>query len=121
MTAIVLENLREDLSNEKAVGICSSYFSEEAEIFSRGSPPPAMGEIDLRPSICEEEKTYTNTESLDFEFSEELKPRTPLVRQLLAIRRQAIRQGLKLLSLEEVLEEVQRRRGEIPNNESHIS
>ena len=39
--------------------------------------------------------------------------RTPLVRRLLQIRQEAIANGMKLLSRDEILEEVRRNRGEI--------
>jgi hypothetical protein len=48
------------------------------------------------------------------------KPRTNLGRKLLALRKQAIDEGMRLLSADEVLEEVRRRRGEKDNNEAHI-
>jgi hypothetical protein len=47
-------------------------------------------------------------------------PRTALGAQLLSIRNRAITSGMKLLSEEEVLEEVRRRRGELENGEADI-
>jgi hypothetical protein len=47
-------------------------------------------------------------------------PRTPLGRRLLSLRNQAIASGMKLLSVDEVLEEVKRRRGELDDNEANL-
>lgn len=41
------------------------------------------------------------------------KPKTALGKKLLALRQQAIRRGLRLLSAEEIIQEVKRRRGEL--------
>lgn len=43
-------------------------------------------------------------------------PRTPLGERLFFLRRRAINSGLRLLSADEVLEEVRRRRGELEDN-----
>jgi hypothetical protein len=48
------------------------------------------------------------------------KPRTELGRKLLALRKRGIDEGMRLLSEDEVLEEVRRRRGEKDNNEAYI-
>lgn len=47
-------------------------------------------------------------------------PRTNLGRKLLELRKRAIDEGMQLLSEDEVLEEVRRRRGEENTNEAHI-
>ncbi|MGC8660215.1 MAG: hypothetical protein ACP5U1_14210 [Desulfomonilaceae bacterium] len=47
-------------------------------------------------------------------------PRTNLGRKLLELRKRAIDEGMRLLSEDEVLEEVRRRRGEENTNEAHI-
>ena len=47
-------------------------------------------------------------------------PRTPLGKRLLALRRKAIREGMKLLSENEVLAEVRRRRGESVDDEADL-
>ena len=51
---------------------------------------------------------------------EEFVPRTELGRKLLALRNQAIQAGMKLLTEDEILEEVRRRRGEVEENEADI-
>jgi hypothetical protein len=47
----------------------------------------------------------------------EYKPRTQLVRELMEIRQKAIAEGMKLLSVDEVLEETRQRRGPHPYDE----
>ena len=47
-------------------------------------------------------------------------PRTELVKRLSALRTKAVLAGMKLLSEEEVLEEVKRRRGELKENEKDL-
>lgn len=47
-------------------------------------------------------------------------PRTELGRRLYALRNKAVATGMKLLSEEDVLEEVKRRRGEIGENETDL-
>jgi hypothetical protein len=50
----------------------------------------------------------------------EFTPRTEFGRRLCALRNKAIAAGMKLLSAEEVLEEVKRRRGEINADETNL-
>ena len=47
-------------------------------------------------------------------------PRTELVKRLSALRSKAVLAGMKLLSEDEVLEEVKRRRGELKENEKDL-
>ena len=48
-------------------------------------------------------------------------PRTPLGRRLVALRNQAIQNGMRLLNEEEILREIQRRRGESADEEADLS
>jgi hypothetical protein len=52
---------------------------------------------------------------------EEFIPRTLLGSKLLALRNRAIASGMRLLSEDEVLEEVRHRRGELENGEADVS
>lgn len=52
---------------------------------------------------------------------EEFIPRTSLGSKLLALRNRAIASGMRLLSEDEVLNEVRRRRGEFENGEADVS
>ncbi len=60
-------------------------------------------------------------EGLEKEGSEEYIPRTLLGKKLLEIRKRAIAAGMKLLSMEEILEEVRRRRRELGYEEEDVS
>jgi hypothetical protein len=50
----------------------------------------------------------------------EFMPRTDLGKKLLSLRNQAIARGMRLLTEDEVLEEVKRRRGEIEDGEADL-
>jgi|GEM_PF-2241992 hypothetical protein len=128
MTARMLEELGEDLATEKA----SRNFLglSDFEEFAAGPKVPLEDfrpendQIYIKPALDHEEVAYSVSETIqegDVEEFEDFRPLTPLVHQLLQIRRRAIRKGLKLLSVEEVLEEVRRRRGEIPTDETDVS
>lgn len=47
-------------------------------------------------------------------------PRTDFGRRLLALRQEAIRSGVRVLTRDEVLEEVRRRRGELDDEEADL-
>lgn len=51
----------------------------------------------------------------------EFTPRTALGAKLLSLRNRAIASGMRLLSEDEVLNEVRRRRGELENGEADVS
>jgi hypothetical protein len=51
---------------------------------------------------------------------QEFIPRTELGRRLLALRNKAIASGMRLLSADEILEEVRRRRGESEGDEADL-
>ena len=60
---------------------------------------------------------------IEFSFpgiTEVFVPRTPLGKRLVALRRKAIQAGMKLLTEDEVLEEVRRRRGELEDDEADL-
>lgn len=70
--------------------------------------------------VREEDMSYRTTEIAFHEVGKGFVPRTPLGRELLSLRRKAIRSGMKLLSADEVLEEVRRRRGELEDDEEDL-
>ena len=61
--------------------------------------------------------TMTPVEEVDCSL---FTPRTELGKRLSALRTKAVLAGMKLLSEEEVLEEVKRRRGELKENEKDL-
>lgn len=67
-----------------------------------------------------EESSYQVTEIIPLGAQKEFVPRTALGRKLLSLRQRAIASGMQLLSEDEVLAEVRRRRGETTNDETDI-
>ena len=61
-------------------------------------------------------KTQVSLSRWEMEFT----PKTELGKKLYALRMKAIASGMKLLSQDEVLEEVRRRRGEPAENETNL-
>jgi len=69
----------------------------------------------------DEEMSSQRTE-IDFvEEKAEFSPRTSLGKKLFALRKKAIQEGMVLLSFDEILEEVKRRRGELDNEKTNLS
>lgn len=103
----------------------------EGPITLRRSTPETTPIIYVKTVLSNEEKSSPVAQVLeevdvkdwskDVEDWSDFQPRTPLVKELLEIRRRAIRKGLKLLSVDEILEEVKRRWGESPTDEADLS
>ncbi len=70
--------------------------------------------VEKERSTCQSMKVFLS------QWETVFTPRTELGRRLYALRTKAVITGLKLLSEEEVLEEVKRRRGEIENDETDL-
>ena len=87
-------------------------------------------EADMRPvsapwivfiSPVEQEKsTCQATEVFSARWETVLTPRTDLGKRLYALRNKAVIAGMKLLTEDEVLEEVRRRRGELEDDEADL-
>jgi len=82
---------------------------------------PARDWITLVPSIRTETMSRSVTEFSFPGITEAFVPRTPLGRRLAALRGKAIRAGTKLLTEDEVLEEMRCRRGELEDDETNLS
>ena len=67
-----------------------------------------------------EEGSCQVTEVISLDEHKKFVPRTALGRKLLSLRKRAIASGMRLLSEDEVLEEVRRRRGETKNDETNV-
>jgi len=67
-----------------------------------------------------EEGSCQITEVISLGEQKEFVPRTAFGRKLLSLRKRAIASGMQLLSEDEVLEEVRRRRGETNNDEKDV-
>lgn len=70
--------------------------------------------------VGEEKSTSQATEITPTEWGEGFVPRTALGMRLATLRTRAIEAGMRLLTEDEVLEEVKRRRGEIEENEADL-
>jgi hypothetical protein len=70
--------------------------------------------VEREKSTCQATEVFASRWEVSFT------PRTTLGKRLYALRTKAIIAGMKILSEEEVLEEVKRRRGEIENNETNL-
>ena len=120
--------LTERLTSDWAAGTTSGVlFPAYLEVWSAyserlftESQPNADLWVNFVLPLREGDMTYRNTEIIFPEVTEAFVPRTPLGRKLLALRNQAIERGMKLLTEDEVLEEVRRRRGELEDDEADI-
>lgn len=70
--------------------------------------------------VSKEKSTSRAIEVMPSDWEAEFIPRTLLGKRLMALRTKAIAAGMRLLSEEEVLEEVRRRRGELDDNETDL-
>lgn len=70
--------------------------------------------------IGNERSTSTTTEVTASTWDIGFVPRTALGERLMTLRAKAVASGMRLLSEEEVLEEVRRRRGELENHETDL-
>lgn len=80
-----------------------------------GIPGGAHGYTPRSSYVIQRQEASSSVSRIDFGLGvavQEYQPRTPLGKKLLAIRKRAIAKGMILLSEEEVLKEVESRRGE---------
>lgn len=94
-------------------------FNPEADVVPHGKTPDHDWII-VVPGIPNDTMSRPVTDVSFPEGAEAFVPRTPLERRLLALRRHAIETGMKLLTEDEVLNEVRRRRGEIEGDEADL-
>ncbi|HAF49800.1 MAG TPA: hypothetical protein DCL04_01645 [Synergistaceae bacterium] len=70
--------------------------------------------------VSREKSTTQVTEVITSKWETGFTPHTVLGKKLIALRNKAIAAGVQLLSEEEVLEEVKRRRGELEGDEADL-
>lgn len=80
----------------------------------------AAAGIQIIKPLEKEKSTWQSTEVFSSQWETGFTPRTDLGKRLYALRAKAVAAGMKLLSEEEVLEEVKRRRGETEENEKDL-
>jgi len=119
MTVTLTERLTSDWAARKASGVLFPTYLEERPGLLE-SWPKATLRVNFVLPVREEEMSYRSTEIIIPEVTEAFVPRTPLGRKLLSLRIRAIKAGMKLLTEDEVLEEVRRRRGELEENEADL-
>lgn len=124
MTGTLTERLTSDWVAMTTSGVLFPTYPEEGP----GSSEPPLQESRRRTTswvnfvlpVPDEKMSWRNTKIAVSEIAEGFVPRTPLGKQLLSLRNKAIRSGMKLLSADEVLEEVKRRRGELEDDEADL-
>lgn len=125
MTLTLTERLTSDWAARKTSGVLFPTYVEEwpgySERLLTESQRRALLWVNFVLPLREEDMSYRSTEIIFPEVIEAFVPRTPLGRKLLSLRIQAIQAGMKLLSVDEVLEEVRKRRGELEDNEADVS
>ena len=124
MTVTLTERLTSNWTAGTTCGVLFPAYPEERP----GSSEPLLTEnhrrdvlwVNIVSPLPEELMSYRSTEVIFPKVAETFVPRTALGRKLLSLRNRAIKEGMKLLSADEVLEEVKRRRGEIEGDETDI-
>jgi len=120
----VMELVTTSWAARKASGVVSPTYLEgwtgESDSFIPETWSCAALWIDFVLPVREEEMSYRSTEIVAPEATVEYVPRTPLGKKLLLLRNRAIRSGMRLLSADEILEEVKRRRGEFEDDEADV-
>ncbi|SHG32680.1 hypothetical protein SAMN02745206_03687 [Desulfacinum infernum DSM 9756] len=120
----VTERLTGDWAARKASGVLFPTYFEEwtgcnervlAESRRRAAPW-----VDFVLPLRERDMSCRITEIIFPGTAEAFVPRTPLGKRLVDLRRKAIQAGMKLLTEDEVLEEVRRRRGELEDDEADV-
>ncbi len=124
MTVTLTERLTGEWDVRAAYGaLFSTYYPQwpgRSERLIAESWRRATSWVNFVLPVREEDMSYRSTEIVIPEITEEFVPRTPLGRKLLSLRIRAIQAGMTLLSADEVLEELKRRRGEIEDNEANL-
>jgi len=124
MTVTLTERLKSDWAARKASGVLFPTYLEEwpgySERLLTESQRRAVLWVNFVLPLREEDMSYRSTEIIFPEVTEVFVPRTPLGRKLLSMRIRAIEAGMRLLSADEVMEEVRRRRGELEDDEADV-
>lgn len=122
MSATLTERLNSDWAARKTYGVLSLKYLEEGTDYSLPTEKYRRADpwIKFVLSLPEEDMSYRSTEIIFPEVTEVFVPHTPLGEKLLSLRIRAIEAGMKLLSADEVLEEVKRRRGEPEDDEADV-
>lgn len=93
------------------------YFVERER--KDGYESPQLLTVFMSP-VSREKSTTQVTEVISSKWETGFTPQTVLGKKLISLRNKAIAAGVQLLSEEEVLEEVKRRRGELEGDEADL-
>ncbi|MFH0824564.1 MAG: hypothetical protein V2B18_17560 [Pseudomonadota bacterium] len=118
-----MESANRSFSVRQSCGVLFPLFADLTlgVLFDHTSPPSgSRAWIDLSLPLGKERMSCRITEVGLAVRSESFIPRTRLGEKLLRLRNQAVAEGLELLSEDEVIEEIKRRRGELKGDEAHI-
>lgn len=124
MTMTLTERLTSEWDARKATGVLFPTYLVEWSGYGERLPTESQRRdaswVELRLPLPEEDISCRSTEIIFLEATEAFVPRTPLGKKLLSLRTRAIAAGMRLLSADEVLEEVKRRRGELGDDEADV-
>ncbi len=106
------------------VGVMSSLLPDVLPYFVErerkdGYESPQLLTVFMSP-VSREKGTTQVTEVISSKWETGFTPQTVLGKKLISLRNKAIAAGVQLLSEEEVLEEVKRRRGELEGDEADL-
>lgn len=106
------------------VGVMSSLLPDVLPYFVErerkdGYESPQLLTVFMSP-VSREKSTTQVTEVISSKWETGFTPQTVLGKKLISLRNKAIAAGVQLLSEEEVLEEVKRRRGELEGDEADL-
>lgn len=122
MTATM--TLRDKISGRMTGSSLFPFFWEGSpELTRRPEPDIALVSVSLMSLIFPLEparSTFQASWVTPSRWENHFVPKTELGKRLLDLRNRAIASGIRLLSEDEVLEEVRRRRGEIEDNEKDL-
>lgn len=117
----VTESLTNDFVARKSYGVIRTPpIGFTTEVPGRGLPGVFPVWISFVLPLGTEKGSSQTTEVIFPGERKEFVPRTTLGRKLTSLRRRAIASGMRLLSEDEVLEEVRRRRGELEYDEADL-
>jgi len=115
----ITEELTRGMQSQKAYGVVILGLDEIPPASLQRSRTPGYQWIDYTLPLAEEDSSCQIAEVTLVEPGIVF-PRTALGKRLADLRSRAIESGMKLLSKDEILEEIRRRRGETDNNEANL-
>lgn len=98
---------------EARLDLMGRHFNEEVE-------PTFVPWMIIASPVEQEISTYQATKITPSHWESDFVPKTALGKRLLELRNKAVAAGMRLLSEDEILEEVRRRRGEIKDDEKNL-